>query len=497
MSVVSETRTAWGSALNGGASIVSAGLTFVLAIVVTQGFGAEDTGVFFGVIALFAIVGTAAKLGTETALVFQIARFRSAGANRSIRHALAAAIGPVLLFSGFAAIVLIGFSATFGRLFNSDRADAFADGLQAIAPLLPAWSLGLVLLGATRGAGTMIPTMVGLQVLQPAAQLALVLLGAQQGWSLSTVLFCWGLPLIGTALIAGIGILPHLRTPTSNNESELDRQQVRKELWAFAAPRGLAGTLQVSLDRVGILLIGALATSVAAGQWAAISRLVGVAQRVFHAIGQALNPRVSALAEHQDWPAVTRVFRQITILTVVALSPALLGLMVFPKAVLGIFGGEEFSEASVPLMVAALFTLIAVVFAHVDNVLLMTGRSRTALANTAAALAVTIVLNLLLLSPFGLTGAAIATAAGVLVYRASSAVQINRWFGIEVLSRPVVAAFGLAIAVAGSIMVIGRLIGGDQLVAALISGGIAAVMYAAVVITKGAGLGIRLGLDVD
>ena len=75
--IVSESRTASGSLLNGISSIISTGLGFLLVVIVTRSYGAENTGVFFGVIALFAIVATAAKLGTETALVFLIARYRA------------------------------------------------------------------------------------------------------------------------------------------------------------------------------------------------------------------------------------------------------------------------------------------------------------------------------------------------------------------------------------------------------------------------------------
>ena len=214
------------------------------------------------------------------------------------------------------------------------------------------------------------------------------------------------------------------------------RATVRRDLWSFAGPRGLAGTLQVSLDRVAILLVGALASSAAAGQWAAISRLVGVAQRSFHAVGQALNPRLSSLALRNDWSGAARVFEQITIATIAVLMPAVLGLAVFPKAALDIFGGPEFEDPSTALTIAAIATIAATLLAHVDNVLLMAGRSVTALLDTSAALASTILLTIVLVPRYELNGAALAMAAGIVVYRGTAAVQIARSYDVSALHAP-------------------------------------------------------------
>jgi|GEM_PF-1994867 len=493
--VVSESRTAKGSLLNGISSVISTGLGFLLVIVVTRTYGADSTGIFFGVIALFAMVATAAKLGTETALVFLVSRYRSQGSHRSIRAALAAALIPVVALSAAGAVLLFILAPQLGDLFSDDSADAFTDVLQALAPFLPAWAIGLVLLGGTRGAGTMVPTAVGLQLVQPIAQISLVLIAAARDWDLPSLALAWGTPLVITALIALGGLAPYLRVP--DTEPAVDRQVIWRELWAFAGPRGLAGTLQVSLDRVGILLIGALSTSTAAGQWAAITRLVGVAQRSFHAVGQALNPRLSSLAERQDWTAAARVFNQITLATVAALAPAVLGLMIFPKSALDIFGGPEWEDASRALAIAALATFAAIAFAHVDNVLLMAGRSTTALMDTAAALATTILLDLLLVPPFGLEGAAVAMAAGVFVYRGSAAAQISRWFGIRPLSRPVLLTLVLSFCLVGGIMFVGRIFGGDRLAVAVVTAIVAVVVYGAVLIARAGAIGIELRFDAD
>lgn len=493
--VVSESRTAWGSLLNGFSSVVSTGLGFLLVVIVTRTYGADNTGIFFGVVALFAIVATSVKLGTETALVLLVARYRSQGSHRSIREALLAALVPVVLLSVAGAAALFVLAPSLGNLFSDDSAEAFSDVLRALAPFLPAWAIGLVLLGGTRGAGTMVPTAVGLQLVQPIAQIVLVLLAAGRDWDLASLARAWGAPLVVTALIALWGLLPFMRV--ADTEPPVDRAKIWRELWAFAGPRGLAGTLQVSLDRVGILIIGALASSTAAGQWAAISRLVGVAQRSFHAVGQALNPRLSSLAEREDWRAVSRVFEQITIATVAALSPAVLALIFFPKAALDIFGGPEFEDPSRALVIAALATFAAIAYAHVDNVLLMAGRSTTALIDTSAALVTTILLDLLLVPPFGLEGAALAMAAGVLVYRGSAAVQIARWFDVRPLSRPVVTVLIVAFVVVGGGMFAGRLIAGDRLPVAVVTSLISVVVYAVVLVTKGRALGVDLRFDAD
>ncbi len=470
---VSEAASARGGILNGAASIIGTALAFVMTFVIANHFGAALTGVFFGAVSAFIIVSTAMKLGAETALVLFISRLDAEGRLGSARRALRIALGPVTIASLVAAVALwFGADAIADIFTDAEFADQFSSVLRVLAIFVPAWALSLCLLGATRGAGTMAPTAYGLQVAQPVGQFGLTAAVVATDSSLTALAWGWaapiGLTLLG-ALAATLRLLP--RTGRSSAETAVSRA----EFWDYAIPRGIAGSLQMALERVGVLLVGALSTAAIAGQWAAITRLVGLAQRVFHAIGQALNPRISALAGARDWTGVSSAVDRLTQWTMLILTPALLGLACFPGAALGLFG-DDFQSGAGALRIAALVVLGASLLAHADNVLLMSGESWLAMRNTGAALVVAVIGYLVLVPRWDDVGAALAFAAGVAVYRLASTVQIRRR-GVAPFGRQTLTATVVAVACFAPPLVVARLAQGDTLLTGLVAGIVGMALY--------------------
>lgn len=480
--IVSERDSARGGVANAAAALGGTALAFGLVAVVGWGWGSRGTGVFFGAVSLFVIVSTAMKLGMETALVQQLARARADADHRAVRVLLVEATVPVLLASMASALVLWIFADQFGDWFTSDRdAAEFAAVLRVLAPFVPAWSLSLTLLGATRGVGTMTPTALGLQLLQPGLQIAGVIVVALADAALRWVALGWGAPLIVTLVVAAWSMRPHvLESAGIARVDAATRSQLRGQLWSFAGPRGIAGTLQTALDRVGVLLVGGLAGAAVAGQWVVVTRLVSIANRVFHAIGQGLNARLSALAQRGEWPELSSIVQRVTQITIAVLVVPLLALGVFPRAALSTLFGDEFGDGARGLQVAVAVTVAAVIWAHADNVLLMAGKASVAMRNTAAALIASIIGYVVLVPPFELVGAALALGIGVVVYRAAAAWEIQRRFGVDAAGAASLRTIGIAAVVAGLPLVIVRLVGGDVLVAALIGGAIAALAWLAV-----------------
>jgi O-antigen/teichoic acid export membrane protein len=96
-----------GVARGGLANLVGAafaGLSgFAVAWIVTHALSATDAGAFFAATAAFVLIGTIAKLGTQTSLVYFPARMRTTGDVPALRRCLRAALVPVTVCS-----VLIG-----------------------------------------------------------------------------------------------------------------------------------------------------------------------------------------------------------------------------------------------------------------------------------------------------------------------------------------------------------------------------------------------------
>jgi O-antigen/teichoic acid export membrane protein len=102
---------------------------------------------------------------------------------------------------------------------------------------------------------------------------------------------------------------------------------------------------------------------------------------------------------------------------------------IFPAVVLGIFG-HRYTAGATSLVVLSLAMLINLGTGNVTVVLLMGGKSSLSAWNALAALAVNVGLNLILLPRMGITGAAVAWAASIVVENFAAVVEVWLTLGI-------------------------------------------------------------------
>jgi O-antigen/teichoic acid export membrane protein len=207
-------------------------------------------------------------------------------------------------------------------------------------------------------------------------------------------------------------------------------RQLAAEFWVFTGPRALQASFQVIILWLDILIVGALASSYAAGVYSAVSKLAIIGTFALEGNRLAIGPQLSAqLARHQ-YDRAAELYQSSTRWLMLASWPLYLTFMVFPATVLGIFGPRYTAGASA-LVVLSLAMLVNLGTGNVTVVLLMGGRSTWSAVNAGAALAINIGLNLVLVPRIGILGAAIAWAASIVVDNVTAMVEIRWIMGLD------------------------------------------------------------------
>lgn len=409
-----------GGALNVAGSVASMVLNLALVVVVAREYGAAGSGVFFGAVALFTILGTVAKLGSETGLVYSISRCRATGRSADVVPTIVTALWPTLALS-----VLVAVAVTAGASAVTGGRQAAVVG--ALAPFLPAFVAVQVLTGGTRGYGTMVPTVRDVSILRPGLQA--LFMGAVVAFDggLVALAVAWGLPLALTSVTAGVSLVRLVRSDPRDGPPS---PGLVRDFWRYAAVRGFAQTLQTTQDRIGVVLVGAIAGAVTAGVFVVVARIVGALNLVVYAVGQAMNPEISSLLARRDRAGAEVLVQRITVWTMLPVWPAAALLITHGDVVLGLFGPEFVAGAGALELLAATM-MVATAFGHLDNVLLMGGRARLSLLNVGASLALMVLLYLLLTPSHGLAGAALAWAVGLLAYNLGPWPYVRRALGIR------------------------------------------------------------------
>ncbi|MEU7804102.1 lipopolysaccharide biosynthesis protein [Micromonospora arborensis] len=445
-------------------------LGFLLVVVITRGYGTVGSGAFFTAVGIVTVTAAVCALGAETGLIWMLPRRRLGGRGDAAR------VLPVAFLPPLAAAVVVGLAGVFAAGALGPRLlDAGAGGAPLIVasfaavPLVVAMTLLLAVVRCVRP----IRAYVGVQsVLVPVARPALVGVAALAGGGVLVGLTGWLLPAalaVGVCLALVVGPLGVGRGAALRPE-----RADWSTFWRFALPRAASAAIDASAVWVGVLLTSVLAGQADAGVFGAVGRYILAGQLAMQGLRVAVSPQLSRLLGRGERAAAAAVHRQLTSWALVLSWPVYLLLAVFGLGFLELFG-PEFTAGATAMTVLALAMLVNTGVGNVQSLLLMGGRSGLHLTATVIGLLATVSLGLWLIPGYGVTGAAVAWAAGIATENLTA-------FGCAraVLGQPLVdatllrAAAGVVVGV-GAAALAGVLAGGRGLPGLLVALSVLAV----------------------
>jgi O-antigen/teichoic acid export membrane protein len=178
---------------------------------------------------------------------------------------------------------------------------------------------------------------------------------------------------------------------------------------------GIVGLGLVASGRIDIILIGALrGGDIEAGMYAAANRLAEVILFVIAIVNIVVVPMIAHLHSTKEHDELQRLVSLAVKLMLCSALPLGISLSIFGKELLVLFG-PDFAAGYSALLLLTAAQMIPVFWGPVLFLLTMTGYQREALKITLFAVGIKLIMALLLIPRFGMTGAAGATLAGVLV----------------------------------------------------------------------------------
>ncbi|MEU0673513.1 oligosaccharide flippase family protein [Streptomyces sp. NPDC006172] len=446
----------WGMA----GSLGNAVFSFLLVGLITRAAGASGAGAVFTGVALFTILSNTCKLGADTGLVRFVPRDLAVDDGRSVGALLRTAVLPAAVASTAAAVPLV-LSPTVATLLLPDLPPADAVALVRLFGLfLPAATVGMILLGATRGYGTVVPFVGVEQIGKPVLRMLLALPVAFLAPGLLSLAAAWLLPTLAGFAAAWVTLRRCRAARPAPPPRTGPRTAVSwRAFWGFAAPRAVSSVFDISAVWVGVLLLSAMTTADDAGVYTAVGRVITACTLVQLAVRLAVAPEVSRLLAVDDVPEAHHLHRVSTGWIVLFSWPLFLFVAAFPRTVLSVFG-PEFAVGAPALAVLCAASMVNVAVGNAQTVLLMAGRSTWHLAVTAAAFGVQLTVGLLAVPAWGVLGAAVSWGAAIVVENVTAAVLVRRRLGFTTVDGGYTNAvvIGLVVSVAAGT---GRMAAGD------------------------------------
>lgn len=412
-------------AIGGIAGITGAGVgavaQFLLVVVVTRAFSADQAGVLFTAIALALMVAGIAKLDAGNGLIYFIARAKTYD-YRGISGYIRAAVAPGAALSLAASALLY-------------------PSLGPLALALPFIVVADVLLAATRGFGTMRPTVLLDGVLLPVAQLVLVAAvsltatagllpddrAGHDGQVADLLAAAWAAPYLLLVVLSAVSLRGRMpRTPYLPGTG--------RDLWRHTAPRSAAGAIQAVFQRLDIVIVALLAGPVQVAVYTAATRFKVVGQLANQGLSQAAQPRLVRAMAEGDLTRAGELYQVTTMWLVLLTWPVWLGYALLAPWLLRVFGTGYGDAVPVALVLAGTM-MVATACGMVDVVLTSAGHTSSSLANLVAAVGFTVMLDLALIPAHGALGAALGWSGGTLLKNLLPLWQLHRRYGLRPFGR--------------------------------------------------------------
>ena len=482
-------KIAKGSTLNLVGAGISAAATLGVTVLVTRQFSPPVAGAFFAAISLYMIIETLSSLGAYNGVIYFIARLRSP---RQISAMIRMAIIPVLIVSVAAGGAMFAFADPLARLLlgghlvHGAGPASVGRALRVLALTVPFGCLADTFLGASRGFHNMRPTVVVDRIGRSGAQLVGVAIAALTG---ATALLAplWTLPYIPAGVIAWLWFRRisrrQQRTRLGSKPARLvtlrDRVLAREPgvgrpegatfggFWRFTAPRAMAMTAQVVIQRLDIVLVGIMKGPVDAAIYTAATRFLVVGQLGNTAISMAAQPQLAHLFATGEQRSANAVYQATTAWLIILTWPLYLLAVIYGPAVLAIFGHSYTAGADV-MVILGLTMLLTTACGQVDVVLTTAGRSSWSLANWLVAVAINVGVDLALIPKHGIEGAAIGWAVALGVTNLLMLVEVGSIVRVSPFGRGCLTACVLATVSFGAIPFgVRTLVGGGPAVSSL------------------------------
>ena len=402
-----------------GLRVTYMGCTFLTSLILARFLGLTEFGIYSYTISWSYLLGVFSTVGLDNLLVREVAVYKSRLAWGKLRGILSWSNWLSFGCSLTIAIVAVAIAWATGMAEDRSLFGAFCLAMAA----LPFTALRNLRRGAMRGLERVTLGLLPEMSIAPVAILITVLFAFAIARNSLSAQWCVGIYTLVTAgsLLISIKLLnKSLPTPVF-----LIAPQYEGRKWlASALPFMLIESIYIINARVDILMLGSLHSIADAGIYVPVNRGAQLINFVLMALSSALAPKIASLyAEEklQELQATIVKTAKLALLPTLLITAILIGISSW---YLGLFGAE-FVAGRNALIILCLGQLVFTTTGLGGLLLNMTGNEKyTAITGSGSAILNTC-LNYVLISRWGVEGAAIATSISLAIMNLSNIVIVR------------------------------------------------------------------------
>lgn len=385
-------------------------LVYASSAILANILGPEEFGLYSFIIATVTILTIPAYFGLPTLIAREVSSGVARG-NLQLVKGLVKRSRQFVTVVSISVITLVLVSTTIGTLIAgwSPKPAYF----WAI-PLILVVSWAAITSASLRGVGKVVQSQWPDQILRPCLLLAIVVAVATiPGMGLSSAWAAAATVIAGCVALA-VNLLQWRRSKPEGFDS-IEPQFADRQWILTVIPMAMSAGILILNAQVGLVLIQLLSSTEEVGFFRVATQTAQLCALGYSAVIMNITPRLASASAHGDTKQMGQIALQGGLFAFLTCFPVAALMILFGKGLLSLMFSSAFGAAGLALAILAGGQVINTAFGCAAAILNMSGHERDCTKALFAGLAAQVVLCFLLIPAFGVTGAAVASVAGVLM----------------------------------------------------------------------------------
>jgi len=385
--------------------IVSKILTYIYRLIVARYLGPEEYGTLNLSLTILFVFLSIALIAHPSSIVRYVSFYKGKNEEEKIKGTITAGLKLNIITSVVIGIILfIGANYISINIFHTDKLIPL---LKLFAFLVPVISLGNIFQASIEGFQKVKYTTIIRNFSESSIQTILTLVLLLLGLKIMGAALGYFVALTSSTILLFI-ILQKKVYPILNKK--IKSFENYKELINYSMPLLLLSIINIIIEKLDILSIGYFLNLEKVGLYNAALPLASLSQIIPVALTAIFMPVITELYAKNNIDKIKELYKKVSRWIFIVNIALVLMLIFFSDAVLNIFFGPLYIQASQALIIIAIGYFVYYQTLGSHYILYMLGKTRLLMLNAIIVALLNIILNIILIPKFGIVGAATALA---------------------------------------------------------------------------------------
>lgn len=426
---------------------------YIFRVIIARHYGPEAYGLFSLAVMILTLFTLFSALGLAEGILRYAAVYRGKKEYDKIKYILKLSNGTLIISSVIAAIALFLSSEFISlKIFHDSNLIIF---LKISSLIIPFYVFSNVYLSLIRAYEKISSYSFILNILQNVIKLGALVILVLFGLNTNSIMFSYFIGIFGMFLFSYYFCKYKLAEVFGKSIlKKSERSQVKKELFSYSFPLIFYSVLFMIYGWIDSFAIGYFKGTYSVGIYNAAIPIAGLLCIVPDLFIQIFYPFVTREFSRKKFKLVKELSKQVAKWVFILDLPVFLIIFIFPGAVINLLFGSKFLVAENALRILSVGYFLGSLTPLLSSLISMTGRSRLILVNLVVTSILNLILNIILVPRYGITGAAISTVTAWTLLNLVLFIEVKRIIHFVPLRRKMLRIFIMSILLAALLVYI-------------------------------------------